>query len=295
MPPLVALLAVRIDPLAVAVAVLAVAAYLVGVRRARARGGSWPLRRTVLFLVLGAGGYLLVTCGFTGVYSSVLRYAFVTRLVVLVTVVPALVVLGRPVALARAATGPEGGARVDRIIGSRAARALGNLVVAPLVPLALFTLLLTPFSGWLRVTPWGSAVVDTLVPAAGLAVAIPLAEPLVPSSGAVVVAEFMISFVELVADAIPAILLRLSGTVIDGMTHVAVNAPMWAPHPLRDQQLAGDLLWCIAEGADVPAVVLLFVRWLRSDRRESQQFDDLSDEEYERLAAEHLRGAPPTG
>ena len=163
------------------------------------------------------------------------------------------------------------------------------------MPLALFTLLLTPFSGWLRVTPWGSAIVDTLVPAAGLAVAIPLAEPLVPSSGAVVVAEFMISFAELVADAIPAILLRLSTTVIDGMTHVAVHAPLWAPSPLRDQQLAGDLLWCIAEGADVPAVVLLFVRWLRSDRRESQQFDDLSDEEYERLAAEHLRGAPPTG
>ncbi|GAA2749067.1 cytochrome c oxidase assembly protein [Amnibacterium kyonggiense] len=295
MPPVAALLAVRIDPVALVVAGLAIAAYLLGVRRARARGAAWPLHRTLLFLLLGAGGYLLVTCGFTGVYSAVLRYAFVTRLVVLVTVVPVLAVLGRPITLARAATGPAGTARVDRVIGSRAARALGNLVVAPLVPLAVFTLLLTPVSGWLRVTPWGSALVDVVVPAAGLAVAIPLAEPLVPTAGAAVVAEFMISFAELVADAIPAILLRLSTTVVDGMTHVALHAPTWAPSPLRDQQLAGDLLWCIAEGADIPAVVLLFVRWLRSDRRESQRFDDLSDEEYERLAAEHLRGAPPTG
>ena len=289
MPPLSALLVVRLDPIAVTAAILAVALYLVGVRRAAARGRRWPWSRTLLFLVLGAGGYLLVTLGFTGVYSTVLRYAFVTRLVALVAVVPALAVLGRPVALARAATGPIGTARIDRAIGSRAGRALGSLVVAPLVPLAMFTVLLTPFSGWLRVTPWGEALVDTLVPAAGLAVAIPLAEPLVAASGVVVIAEFMISFAELVADAIPAILLRLSTTVVDGMTRVASNAPVWAPHPLRDQQYAGDLLWCIAEAVDIPAIVLLFVRWLRSDRREAKQFDDLSDEDYAELTARHLR------
>lgn len=295
MPPLPALLAIRLDPVAIAVAVVAVAAYLVGVVRAGARGRPWPLHRTLLFLLLGVGGYLLVTCGFTGAYSAVLRYAFVTRLIVLVAAVPALAVLGRPVAVARAATGAEGNACIDRVMGSRAARGLGNLIVAPLVPLAVVTILLTPFSGWLRVTPWGSAIVDTLVPAAGLLVAIPLAEPLNPFSGAVIAAEFMISFAELVADAIPAILLRLSTTVVDGMTRMAVGAPAWAPHPLRDQQLAGDLLWCLAEGIDVPAVVLLFVRWLRSDRRDSQQFDDLSDEEYELLTAEHLRGGSPSG
>ena len=289
MPPLGALFVVRPDPVALTVAVLAAALYLFGVGRARALGRGWPLSRTLLFLLLGVGGYLVVTLGFTGVYSTVLRYAFVTRLVVLVAVVPALAVLGRPVALARAATGPIGTARVDRVIGSRVARALGNLIVAPLVPLAVFVVLLTPLSGWLRVSPWGEALVDTLVPLSGLAVAIPLAEPLVAASGVAVIAEFMISFAELVADAIPAILLRLSTTVVDGMTHVAATAPLWAPHPLRDQQYAGDLLWCIAEGVDIPAIVLLFVRWLRSDRREAKQFDDLSDEDYAELTAQHLR------
>ncbi|MGN6445658.1 cytochrome c oxidase assembly protein [Amnibacterium sp.] len=290
MPPFGALFTVRLDPVALVAVVLAVGLYLAGVARARALGRSWPPMRTLLFLLFGAGVYVVITQGFPGAYSSVLRYAFVTRLVVLVALVPALVVLGRPVALARAATGPVGTARVDRLIGSRLARTLGNLVVAPLVPLAVFVLLLTPISGWLRVSPLGEALVDTVAPAAGLVVAIPLAEPLVPSSGLAIVAEFMISFAELVADAIPAILMRLSTTVIDGMTHVAINAPHWAPHPLRDQQLAGDLLWCIAEGVDVPAVVLLFVRWLRSDRREAQHFDELSDEEYEALSAQHLRG-----
>ena len=290
MPPVAALFAVGLDPIALVVVLGAVALYLTGVLRARARGRPWPRSRTVLFLLLGAGSYAVVTFGFPGVYSTVLRYAFATRLVVLVAVVPALAVLGRPVALARAATGPVGTARVDRVIGSRVARALGNLVVAPLVPLAVFVVLLTPFSGWLRVSPLGEALVDTVVPAAGLAVAIPLAEPLVALSSFAVIGEFLISFAELVADAVPAILLRLSTTVVDGMTHVAVAAPVWAPHPLRDQQLAGDLLWCIAEGVDIPAVILLFVRWLRSDRREARQYDDLTDEEYAELAARHLRG-----
>ncbi|MBW4041342.1 MAG: cytochrome c oxidase assembly protein [Acidobacteria bacterium] len=290
MPPFDALATVRLDPIAAVVMVGAIALYLGAVRKARARGRSWPKSRSLLFLLLGVGCYAVVTCGFPGAYSSVLRYAFVTRAVALVAVVPALVVLGRPVALARAATGPIGAARVDRIIGSRLARALGNLAVAPLVPLAVFIVLLTPVSGWLRVTPLGSALVDTVIPAAGLMVAIPLAEPFAAPSGIAVIAEFMISFAELVADAIPAILMRLSTTVVDGLPHLAAAAPLWAPHPLRDQQLAGDLLWCIAEGVDVPAVILLFVRWLRSDRREAKRIDDLSDEEYAALAAQHLRG-----
>lgn len=290
MPPFAALFTIRLDVVASAVVIGAVALYFTAVHRAHARGRSWPRSRSLLFLLLGVGCYLLVTFGFPGAYSTVLRYAFVTRVVVLVTVVPAFVVLGRPVALARAACGPVGVARVDRIIGSRPARLLGNLVVAPLVPLAVFIVLLTPVSGWLRVTPLGEALVDTVLPAAGLLVAIPLAEPLVAPSGTAVIAEFMISFAELVADAIPAILLRLSTTVVDGLPHLAATAPLWAPHPLRDQQLAGDLLWCIAEGVDVPAVILLFVRWLRSDRREAKRFDDLTDEEYAELTARHLRG-----
>jgi hypothetical protein len=58
---------------------------------------------------------------------------------------------------------------------------------------------------------------------------------------------------------------------------------------LQDQHLSGDILWCLGEAVDLPILAILFVRWARIDRRESQAVDDLSDEEFERLSREHLR------
>ena len=82
--------------------------------------------------------------------------------------------------------------------------------------------------------------------------------------------------------------MRLSTGVLDGVTAVGV-APGWHLSPLRDQQIAGDLLWCIAEAADVPALLLLLLQWLRSDRRDAAAADELSDEEFAAAAAAHLR------
>lgn len=69
------------------------------------------------------------------------------------------------------------------------------------------------------------------------------------------------------------------------------GAASWWPTPLHDQHLAGDFLWFIAEVADVPVLVILMIRWMRSDRRDAAGFDDLPDEEYDALVQEHLRGA----
>jgi cytochrome c oxidase assembly factor CtaG len=62
------------------------------------------------------------------------------------------------------------------------------------------------------------------------------------------------------------------------------------PEPLRDQQLSGDLLWFIAEIVDVPILVILMMRWIRTDKRESRTMDELSDEDMAELTAAHLRG-----
>jgi putative membrane protein len=52
-----------------------------------------------------------------------------------------------------------------------------------------------------------------------------------------------------------------------------VLARPWGPSPLRDQQLGGDLLWCIGEAVDVPFLVLLVVQWVRSDARDAARVD----------------------
>jgi len=41
---------------------------------------------------------------------------------------------------------------------------------------------------------------------------------------------------------------------------------------------------------DLPLIILMFIRFSRSDKREARGFDDLTDEQLEELNAQHLRG-----
>ena len=79
------------------------------------------------------------------------------------------------------------------------------------------------------------------------------------------------------------------GEAIGAVTVVAGTG--WWPNPLHDQHLAGDLLWFIAEAADVPVLILLLLRWARRDRAEAADFDALTDAERDALVQAHLRGA----
>lgn len=251
------------------------------------------MRRTVAFLALGLGSYAVVSFGFLGAYSRTLRWAFVLRAALLLLAVPALATLGRPTALIRVAAHERTRVRFEALLASRGMRVLGNAIVAPLVPLGLFLCFLTPISGFLRTDPVGATLISVVIPLVGLVMAITLVEENTQRTGTSYTAEFLIAFVELVIDALPGIVLRLATTVLDGVQSATVGIPHWFPNPLRDQQLAGDLLWVIAEVGDIPALVLLFIRWSRSDRREARTYDDLTDEQYAALTHQHLRGPGP--
>ncbi|MFB2555306.1 cytochrome c oxidase assembly protein [Herbiconiux liangxiaofengii] len=299
----------RFDPVAALVIVIVASLYLAGVVRydrarrggrpagagvdgaAAFRGGApaparWPRRRVVGFLVLGLGSFAVIEFGFLGVYSGELRFAFSTRIALLLLVVPALLATGRPAELAAHTLRGRARALLEAAATSRLARLTGNAVFGTVLALAVFCCFLTPLAGWARTTPAVSDALDVLVPALGAAVVIPLAGG-AAVSGLFLAAEFMLAFAELVLDAIPGIVLRLSDTVLDGVTSV-VGGPAWFPSPLRDQQLSGDLLWFIAELADIPVLVFLFIRWSRHDRREARSLDDLSDADMAALTAAHL-------
>jgi cytochrome c oxidase assembly factor CtaG len=272
----------------VVAAVLAVV-YAIGVIRVRRKGQPWSGWFVAAFYALGIGSFVVVNFGFLGVYSHDLRWAFSTRTALLLFVTPALLALGRPVRLARQALGGRGVGRLDRVMASRPVQIAGNAVIAPLVTVALFSVFLTPFAGTLRLSAVGQGAITVLIPIIGLLLVLPLIEYSAHRSGFFVTVEFLLAFVELIIDAIPGILIRLSGTVLDGLATVAGAHPPWFPSPLRDQQLSGDLLWFIAEISDVPVLIILFVRWSRVDRREAKTYDDLSDEEMDALTQAHLR------
>jgi cytochrome c oxidase assembly factor CtaG len=281
------------NPVALVVIVVAAAAYGAGIVAVRRRGRQWPVLPTLGFVVLGLGSYGVIEFGFLGAYSSELRFAFTTRIAMLLFVVPALLATGKPVALLRSALVGHPLVVVNRVLASRVFRVMGNAVFGPVFALAAFCVFLTPLAGVLRQSAAAEDAIGLLVPVVGLVLVLPLTELVVLRTGLFIAAEFMLAFVELVVDAIPGIVLRLSDTLLDHASPLVATVPGWFPSPLRDQQLSGDLLWLIAEVADIPILILLFVRWARHDKGESASIDELSDEEVEALTREHLRSRRP--
>jgi cytochrome c oxidase assembly factor CtaG len=264
------------------VLLVASVAYLVGVARARRGGAQWPLRRTIGFFALGLLPYAVIELGFLGVYSSELRWAFSTRVALLIFAVPAGIAAGRPLDLVPA--------RVrERVLASRITRIIGNAMVATVVIAAVFCLFLTPIAGILRVNPVVEASLGIVVPLVGLAMVLPMMALGTLHTGTFIAIEFLLAFVELLIDSVPGLLMRLNDTVLD-LIPDAAHALSWWPSTLHDQHLAGDMIWFIAEFADVPILVILMIRWMRSDRVEARGFDALSDEEYDEMTRAHLRG-----
>jgi cytochrome c oxidase assembly factor CtaG len=181
---------------------------------------------------------------------------------------------------------------MDAVLQSWPVRLFGNAVFAPIFALAAFSVFLTPIAGNLRESPLAGAILTVAVPIVGLLMVLPIVEHTTQRTSFFITVEFLLVFVELVIDAIPGILMRLNGSVLDGVGPVLGSLPDWFPNPLHDQHLAGDFLWFIAEVADLPVLILLFVRWSRVDRREAKDLDDLSDEEMDALTREHLRQRP---
>ena len=277
---------------AVSVAVAAVAGLLYGcgLLSLRRAGTPWPLHRTLIFYVLGLGSYLFVTCGFLGVWSVEVRWAFSTRIALLVFAVPALISYGRPVGLAKLALTAPHRRRLDSFLGSRLLRISGNAVFEPFFTLAVFSVFLTPLAGVVRASEGAQGWIDLIVPIIGLLMVLPIIENTIERSEFFITFEFMIAFAALVFDAIPGILLRLNETVLDQAAPIMGVLPVWFPNPLHDQHLSGDFLWFLAEIADIPVLIMLFVRWWKSDRRQARSMDELSDEAMDELTRAHLRG-----
>jgi putative membrane protein len=261
-----------IQPLAVAAAGLLTVWYLHAVRRQ----AGWPVRRTVAFL---AGIVLLVwtTCGFPQAYARSLYWVWTAQTLTLLLAVPVVLMAGQPHQLARRTAREHG--RVKRLLCSKAVRLLRNPLVGPAVVLVLSVVLFFgPLPGWaITLTPLGW-VLQLLLVAIGALIALPLVGDTDNLASLAVGLALAIGMVELVLDAIPGIVLRLSthpatSYFTDRQTHP------WSPHLLHDQQIAGAILWCVAEVIDLPFLALVFVRWIRADRDEAAREDAILDAE----------------
>ncbi len=264
----------QFDPFMAVVLAAAALSYLVGVAAARRRGRTWPVWRSLAFLGLGLGALAVTGLGWPAVYARALFSVYAVQMVLLLMVVPLLLALGRPVELAMTALSEAGAARLRRALGSRAARLVTVPLVTPVllavVPFVVF------FTAWYPATlghPVLAALTHLLLLAVGLAVLVPVWEAGAIDARIPYALALLFGFIELLADAVPGIVIRLE-------THVLASAELtrtWGASLLHDQQLGGDLLWCIGEAIDVPFLALLAVQWYRSDLRNAEQIDRILD------------------
>ncbi|GAC1600126.1 MAG: cytochrome c oxidase assembly protein [Acidimicrobiales bacterium] len=258
-------------PAVVTVLILA-SAYAAGVVRALRHGATWAWWRTGMFVGLGLGSLTWVTCGVLAVYNRTLFWTLALQITLLVTVIPVALALGDPVGLARSAHLP-GSLKCLGILG-RALRVVAYPLVGPVVAMASQFLLL--FSGYLHAALAHAWVMDLMYAnmlVVGCMVVIPVfgADEVLPSW---CTDPFKLLFAALdgTIDAIPGICTYASGTAMGRGFYEALHRS-WGPQPLHDTHIGGGLMITVAEVLGLPTLLVLFARWVRTDRQHAQAWD----------------------
>lgn len=272
----------RIDWLWLGVSVVAVALYLAGVRRMRARGDSWPVLRTIGW-VLGWAIFVWATCGAPGVYGSVL---FSIHMLLHMTVsmsAPILMVLAAPVTLALRTLTP----RQDNTLGprelllglvhSRFLAVIGNPVVAAAIFFgSLVVFYFSPLFELALRTHTGHVLMTTHFLLAGylfvwVLVGIDPGPKRWPPSLRLIILFVTISF-----HAFFGVALTTGTTLLAPTFYKGLHLP-WTVDLLADQRNGGAVAWGVGELPTLILALLVTLAWVRTDAAETKRLDRQAD------------------
>lgn len=110
---------------AVTADIVAVAAYLAGVRRLAARGRRWPVSTTAAFIT-GVGCIWIAVGSGLAAYDDVSAPIHVVQHALLMMVAPPLMAIGRPITLAIQASPRRAQVRIVKVVHSRGGAGLTN-------------------------------------------------------------------------------------------------------------------------------------------------------------------------
>ncbi len=263
-----------LDPFALAFVLVAGLLYLGGVVRARRRGIDWPLLRLGLFVLVGLGAIVLATMSMFAVYAKVLFWPATCANIMLDLIAPLGLALGDPIGLARICLAGSGLRRLDVVLGSRALR----FWTYPLVSSAavLSSELSIYFTGYFRTALahqpiWQLMHLQLLV--TGLLFVLPMltSQELLPRWATPGVRVLLV-FVDGLFDSIPGLLILFSRPLLAAGWY-ARQPRSWGPSLRLDQQVAGGLLFTLAELVSLPFVIAVFVEWFRSERVKTADLD----------------------
>ncbi len=268
MPPLTlvrAFTAWSVDLPVLVLVVAAVAAYVAGTRR---RPG-WRGRDTAWF-VAGLGSLVVVTMSSLGTYDHVLFWVLGVQDVLVMTLVPIGLTLGRPVALWRAL-------RPRVRAPGRLGRVLGFPLVGSVVAVTLLVLVYT--TGWDAARLSSAALFQAtrlLLLGAGCAFLWPLLGVDAGTGSTSYPVRALVAFLDGLLDAVPGLAVLGTGHVIAAAHYTAVGRT-WGPSLAKDQELGGTAMIALAELVGLPALLVLVLAWVRRDAQEAQEVDNALD------------------
>lgn len=301
-PTLLTLFTPQIDVTSVfpALALLALAAYLLGVRSLGRRGIRWPRHRTVTF-TMGIVTVLLVTATQVMGYAMTLFSIHMLQKMVLAVLSSMLIMLGAPLSLAIRALphrGPTAPLRPLLLLVMRSRTA--GVVTHPVVSTTLFVgslygLYFTPAFDFLMGHWVGSLLMLAFFLFTGL-LAFGGAFGLDPWPHRV---SAPMRLLELVIPgplhAFFAVAVMMASTpLVKAFDHAPAS---WGVDLMTDQLAAGNIVWGFGELPTIIAVTIVFWQWVRSEERHAHVVDGRAESDLAAYNAELARlaaGQPRT-
>jgi putative copper resistance protein D len=256
--------------------------YLAGVWRLHRRGDSWPVHRTILWLV-GLVLLFWVTSGPVNAYQDYLFSVHMTGHMLLSMAIPLALVAGAPVTLAaRAVRKREDGTRGGRewilwAVHSPVSRVLTNpFVAAALFIGSLWAFYYTDLFRWTLYDHLGHEWMVAHFVITGYLFALSLigVDPVpyrLPYPGRLLL---LIGIMAMHA---------FFGIVIMMQTGLMVSewygamGRTWGATPLQDQYVGGGVAWSIGEIPTLILAITVAIQWSRSDDRQQRRADRAAD------------------
>ena len=273
-----------VDPFLFVVSVWVTGLYLYGVWVLRRRGDTWPVGRTLSFVLLGMGSFYVITSSGIAAYDTVLLSVHMVQHMVLSMMVPLFLALGAPVTLMLRTLPPRPRGWLLALLHSR------PVAVLSFAPLTFLLFVVSPwalyFSGWYDAS-LRSEFVHEMMHVHLVLVGSLFFWPLVgvdPVPGRVAFPfRLLLIFLTLPFHAFLGVTIMGQEELIAGDWYRSL--PMaWLPDPADDQHLAGGILWGSGDLVGLTFFAVLFVQWVRSSMREAQREDRRLDR-LERLGS----------
>ncbi|MFD8920523.1 cytochrome c oxidase assembly protein [Streptomyces sp. NPDC088147] len=263
--------------------------YGAGVLRLRRRGDSWPVGRTIAF-VLGVLTVALVMCTKLNDYGMVMFSVHMVQHMIISMVSPILLLLGAPVTLALRALPVAGRGRKGprelllALLHSRYVRIVTHpAFTIPLFIASLYGLYFTPLFDFLMESKAGHIAMMVHFLAVGLVFFWPImgVDPGPHRPGYVM--RMLELFAGMPFHAFFGIALMMaSEPMVDAYRDPPASLGIEA---LTDQNAAGGIAWAFSEIPSVLVLIALVFQWYRSEQRQAKRSDRAADRDGDKELA----------